>query len=361
MKRNTLSVRDYIIETLFWAIIAFVWYQNLFFTNIDGKTVGGSNMILVMMIVVAIAVNILLTISWNRTTGSAIASVLIPYGIYAYITYGQYISKAYRIILWVAIGACALAFIYIFAVKLHAKSKRKRVFRKARMAYSTFRFVGAAASVSLIICLFCNVYVGGALISPNEKPTSSYGEEYTIAANMDTVLLLQEEEWIKLSLEERMDVLQCICNIEGRYLGLNRGIHIYASKLDESLLGYYNDSASSIQISIDLVESGEPYETLDTVCHEMYHAGQARYVEIFESLDDDAQRSYFLYDASIYADEFHNYKNARMSDDVSDYLEYYGQWCEQDAREYAYKAVLDYYSRINEYLEQNGSISDEYR
>ncbi|WP_146204747.1 hypothetical protein [Butyrivibrio fibrisolvens] len=119
------------------------------------------------------------------------------------------------------------------------------------------------------------------------------------------------------------------------------------------------DSASSIQISIDLVESGDPYETLDCVCHEMYHAGQARYVEIFESLDEDAQRSYFLHDASVYADEFNNYKNAIMADDESDYLEYYGQWCEQDAREYAYKSVLDYYSRINEYLEQSGGSSDK--
>ena len=156
-----------------------------------------------------------------------------------------------------------------------------------------------------------------------------------------------------------MDVLQCICNIEGNYLGLDRGVHIYASKLDDNLLGYYNDSASSIQISIDLVESGDPYETLDCVCHEMFHAGQARYVEIYEGLDDEAKRSYFLYNASVYAEEFRDYKNARMSDDVSDYLEYYGQWCEQDAREYAYKAVLDYYERIDEYLEQHGNSLDE--
>ena len=56
----------------------------------------------------------------------------------------------------------------------------------------------------------------------------------------------------------------------------------------------------------------------------MFHAGQARYVEIYEGLDDEAKRSYFLYNASVYAEEFHDYKNARMSDDVSDYLEYYG-------------------------------------
>lgn len=49
-----------------------------------------------------------------------------------------------------------------------------------------------------------------------------------------------------------------------------------------------------------------------------------------------------------------------MADDVSDYLEYYGQWCEQDAGEYANKAVLDYYCRIFEYLEQNSDSSDTF-
>ncbi len=359
MNRNMLSVRDYIIETLLWAIAAFVWYQNLFFTNIEGKTVRRSNVILVGIIAVIIAVNIILTVSWNRTSCSVVASVLIPYGVYAYITYAKYTPGVCRIILWAAVGICALALLCIFAVRLHTGSRRKRVIRKARMACSALRFTGAAASTTLIICLFCNGYVDAALFSPDEKPSSSYGEEYTVAANMDTVLLLQEEEWLDLSLEKRMDVLQCICNIEGNYLGLNREVHIDASKLEENLLGFYKDSDSSIQISTDLVESGNPYETLNAVCHEMYHAGQARYIEIFESLDEDAQRSYFLYDASVYANEFRNYKRARTADDVSDYLEYYWQRCEQDARGYAQKAVTDYYNRILEYLEQNGNTSDK--
>lgn len=360
MKRHTFgSCKDYVIETLFWTIIAFIWYENLFFTNIDGKTIGESNVVLIVIIVLATAVNTLITISWNRTTASAITALLIPYGIYTYITYVDYMPIAYKFIAGVAIGLCVFATIYILSVKLHAKNKRQRALKKTRMAYSTFRFVGAAASISLIICLFCNVYLGGALLSPSEKPATTYGEEYTIASNMDTVLLLQENQWQELSLEERMDVLQIICNIEGNYLGLNHGIHIYASKLDEDVLGYYNDSASSIQISVDLLESGDPYSTLECVCHEMCHAGQARYVEIFEGLDDEAKKSYFLYDASIYAEEFHDYKNASTTDDASDYIEYYGQRCEQTARNYARAAVSEYYKKISEYLEQDGNISTE--
>ncbi len=359
MKRNTLCRRDYVLETVFWGIIAFIWYQNLFFINIPGKTVPESNLILIAMVTVSVTANFVFTIRWSRNTVSAITATLLPYGTYAYITYAKYMAKTYRIVLWAAVGICVLAALYIAVVNINARTKRRLVFRKVRMTYSAVRFVGAAASVTLIICLFYRSYIGGALITPGEEAASAYGEQYTIAANIDTVLLLQKEEWEKLNLDERMVVLQCICNIEGNYLGLDCGVHIYASKLDDNLLGYYNDSASSIQISIDLVESGDPHETLDCVCHEMFHAGQARYVEIYEGLDDEAKRSYFLYNASVYAEEFRDYKNTRMSDDVSDYLEYYGQWCEQDAREYAYNAVLDYYERIDEYLKEHGNSMDE--
>ena len=166
-------------------------------------------------------------------------------------------AKTYRIVLWAAIGICVLTALYIAAVRVNVKNKCRLVYRKVRMTYSAVRFVGAAASIALIICLFCRSYVGGSLVAADEKAASSYGEQYTIVANIDKVLLLQEEEWEKLNLDERMDVLQCICNIEGNYLGLDRGVHIYASKLDDNLLGYYNDSASSIQI-LSLIHISEP-------------------------------------------------------------------------------------------------------
>ena len=61
MKRNTLSKGIYILETVYWAIIAFVWYKNLFFTNIDGKTTLESNMILAGIVLIGIGFNAFLT------------------------------------------------------------------------------------------------------------------------------------------------------------------------------------------------------------------------------------------------------------------------------------------------------------
>ena len=359
MRKNTLSKRNYVLETVFWAVIAFIWYNNLFFTNISGRTVLESNVILIAMIAFAVLANSVFTLRWRRNTASAVTSVLTPFGVYSYITYEKYMPKAYKVIVLVGIAVCAIAAFWIVLSRIQTKTKKRRIVTKAKMTYLTVRFVGAAVSVSFITCLFCRTYVGGALLSAGESATSTYGDEYTIAENMDTVLLLQEDEWKKLSLEERLDVLQCICNIEGNYLGLNRKIHIYASKLDEQVMGDYNDSASSIQISVELLESGDPYETLDTVCHEMFHAAQHRYVEIYKGLDDSSKNSYFLYNASVYAEEFQNYKSGRKSSDVSEFLDYYGQWCEHDARSYAQDAVVDYYKRIAEYLGQSEEAGNE--
>lgn len=356
MKQNTLNKREYVLETLFWAIIAYIWYNNLLFINIDGKTVLESNVLLIVMIGSAIFINCLSTMRWRRNTSSAITTIIIPFGLYAYITYGKYMPRIYKFIVLVAIGIGVLATVCIIAVRVQVRTKKRRIFIKARMLYLILRLVGAVASISFIICLFCRIFIGGALLSSSESATETYGDEFTIAENIDTVLLLQEDEWKRLSLDERMDVLQCICNIEGNYLGLSKGIHIYASELDEYILGYYNNSASTIQISIDLLEVGDPYETLDTVCHEMFHAAQHRYVEIYEGLDDSSKNSYFLYNASVYVDEFKNYKSGRKTDDI---YEYYGQMCERDARSYAAMSVADYYQKISEYLDQNKQLITE--
>lgn len=119
MKRNTLCRRDYVLETVFWGIIAFIWYQNLFFINIPGKTVPESNLILIAMVGVSITVNLVFTIRWSRNTVSAITATLLPYGAYAYITYAKYMAKTYRIVLWAAIGICVLTALYIAAVRVN--------------------------------------------------------------------------------------------------------------------------------------------------------------------------------------------------------------------------------------------------
>ena len=68
---------------------------------------------------------------------------------------------------------------------------------------------------------------------------------------MDTILLLQEDEWEKLSAQERLDVLQAVANIEQRYLGLPNELNVGVANLDADILGYYTDKTHEIIVSAD--------------------------------------------------------------------------------------------------------------
>ena len=106
MKRNTLCKRDYVLEILFWGIISFIWYQNLFFINIPGKTVPESNLILIVMVVVSVTANLVFTIRWSRNTVSAITATpciaISNYnqkvaGVYEWIKYLPYVRYAEKL------------------------------------------------------------------------------------------------------------------------------------------------------------------------------------------------------------------------------------------------------------------------
>lgn len=354
MKKNTLSGKEYLWNYLLWGVISYIWYQNLFFTNIEGMTVFQSNLILIGSMVIGFIINTVLSVQWSRNTFSIITSMLIPFGIYTFITYNPYLSNLYKPLLIIAGIALVSGIVAAVFTKVNSTNRRRiRMIRNCRSVIAA-RTVGAITSAVIIGCIFGRVYIGGALISSQECSTSTYGDEYTIANNIDTVLLLKPENWDKVTnAQERLDILQCVVNIEGNHLGLNKEVHIYSKILGEGVLGYYSERESAVYISVEHLMKDSIYDVLDTVGHEMYHAAEHRYVEIYNNLSPEDQDSYFFYDASIYVEEFSNYVSSK-----DDFITYYGQKCEKDARSYGKSAVGDYYSRISELTGDNSF--DEY-
>lgn len=133
--------------------------------------------------------------------------------------------------------------------------------------------------------------------------------EQTIANNMDTILLLQEDEWEKLSAQERLDVLQAVANIEQRYLGLPNELNVGVANLDADILGYYTDKTHEIIVSADSLLYDSPWEVLDTICHEAYHSYQYRLVEALNGADENSKNLRIFRKAYTYADEFTSYKD----------------------------------------------------
>lgn len=196
--------------------------------------------------------------------------------------------------------------------------------------------------------LFSKMRVGYSL---EDSIETAYGDDLTIENNMDTLVFLDEEEWAKLDLSQRLDVLRCVSRIEGNKLGLFNEVEIEAAELPENIAGTYNHSKSLIRISVDFLMEDDAHENLDTLCHEMFHAAEYCFVEIYESLDPMMRRSYFMTPAHVYKSEFCAYRSRKNGDE---YVSYYRQKVEADARLYARESVRTYYIEINEYLNTHG-------
>ena len=93
------------------------------------------------------------------------------------------------------------------------------------------------------------------------------------------------------------------------------------------------------------MENDSVEEVLNSCCHEAYHGYQHRLVDAYNESSEENQRLRIYRNVVYYIEEFGDY-----ADGYEDFCSYYSQRCEMDARAYAEDAVVDYYSRIDEYL-----------
>ncbi len=348
MKQNTLSIKDYIFELSLWTLVAYVWYNTLLFVNLKGKTVLESHGILIAIILIIYVTNMFVTFKWEKNYFSILTSLVIPFGIYTFIAYNWWMTFCYKIIICIALGIGCLFVGMIVVSKVGGRTKKKRIRTKLRLTYLGVRVISAVISVCLMVCLGVRLLVGGKALGHSEQMSTHCEEECTIANNIETVLLLRDEEWIKLSLENRLEVLKCICDIERHYLGITEEIPVYASILEEHVLGCFSVSSNAIYISENVLKEDDASHALAVLTHEAFHAAEWEYVQIYRRLDDNAKNNYFFYSASLYSDEFSNYIKSKES-----YTDYFEQTLERDARSYSKRAVAEYYQRINDYICEN--------
>lgn len=225
---------------------------------------------------------------------------------------------------------------------------RKKAIILRRLKYGlTGSCVIAAACLSFVI-IYAGIHLasGQSLIEANKvtEPTTREDKEWTINNNIDTVCLLDENEWSKLNEQEKLDMLGVIANIETRYLGINHELHVKSAVLEGDTLASYSDMDYEILIDIEHLRSSAASAVLNSLCHECYHSYQHQLVELYNSIDDEYKNMLVFQYVDIYAEEFNNYND---SSEFSE--EYYNQTIEKMARRYSAKAVIDYYSRIEEY------------
>lgn len=351
MKQNTLSFKEYILNTLFWNLIAYIWYKNIFFTPIKGCSNATSHLILGGIILLLFVINLGISGGWGKNEKSIIATTVLSYGVYAFITYSRYLGSLF---IWISIVALILSItfiLFIFCQKIKDKSKKRRIVRaRFRRGYVGVRNIAACAGAIMIASVFIRTNFVGGLVAPTVKAEPVFGDEYSLSENIDEVLKLQPEIWDTLSVEEKLNVCAVVVDMECRYLGLNEHLSIYASKLDEGTLGYYSDSSKTIQIDVDHLSNDSSMSVTNTICHEVFHSAQHEYKNIWDNLDPSEKGLYFFMDVAEFADEFDNY-----IDGNENYYGYKNQAIEESARRYGLTSSQQIFERIDEYLEKNGN------
>ncbi|MBO6241545.1 MAG: hypothetical protein J6O61_12030 [Butyrivibrio sp.] len=345
MRNNTLTNAEYAFETIMWAVIAYLWYRYSLYAAIPGLRTTRSLGIFMTIIIAGTVMGYLLTVHWSRNAFSVAATAILPYGLYSFLAYRDSFKLFYLVVMILAAVLIVIYLIYVMRTRINRLFPSHVLELKMKKSLNYIRAVLGFASILLIIPIAINAAMG------KKSKAFNYGEQYTIAKNIDTVLLLQDDNWKELSLPQRMDVLQCICHIEGNYLGLTKEIKIEIADLEENVSACYNNPDDMVYISKKEVESDCSSDALESVCHEMFHAAQFRYVEIYNTLSEQDKELYFFVDAADYNDEFMHYDDGSGKGGI---MAYYGQSCEKDARDYAEVAVRDYFRRIAEYVEKDG-------
>ena len=342
--------KEYLSECLFYLIISMIWYRNLLFRCLPEMTYTESKITLWIMTILSVLICTLLLNRYKWTSWTIAKALIVPFGVYTILTYTKIVGWWMPTVL---LFACALAVALSVFVMTRKIKNRKNIYGiiKHRVRHCCIKSQGILA-VAFMVIMFVIGFRGifGDNILNASTPATSYSQSsaQTIRNNIDTILLLQEDEWNTLSVQEKLNTLQTVANIEAHYLGLPNELHVGADNLGEGTLACYNDNTYTISIDIEHLENDSVYDVLDSCCHEAYHSYQYRLVDAY-NLSEDSLRDLRIYNsAGQYAQEFRNYDNGAL-----DFTSYFFQYCEMDAREYAESAVLDYYSRIDEYINSN--------
>lgn len=352
MNRNTYGCCEYIGETLFYTFIGFICYKNILFRCINGMSYAQSRIILITLIITLELFGVLINLGRSRNVRSLFANIAFPFGIYATITY----ISLNKLLFSVVLISPGMLSIICAGITLCRKIKNKKkvkyiIVNRIRNTISCTQFFFALGLTCAMIFIGTKVLFGFSMIQSTVVATSSKElEEQTIENNIDSILLLQENLWEKLSAQKRLDVLQTVVNTERRYLGIPHELNVGVANLGEHTLGHYIEGTHEIIINLDHLMNDDASKVLESVCHEVRHGYQYCLVSVFENSPEDAKNLRLLKDAKSYAKEFSNYKEG-----TRDYYDYYNQKCEIDARAYAEEAVADYYQRIDEYLTDKGN------
>ena len=247
----------------FWAVLSMLWYKITLFRCWTNMSYEESQKILWGILIVMVILGAFI-IGYGNNEWTTFKTLAIAYGSYTILTYGEVIRGRVNVILGISIIIASVLAVMIVFRKIRPGWNKRRIIRKRfrKCIYVYCSSIGIGMEI-LLFTMICSLVFGNSLFQPSIKSTNADTlEEQTIANNMETLLFLQEEEWKKLNIEEKLDIMQTVANIEASYLGLPNELNVAVGNFEETKLGVYQDEIHTIYINLSHLE----YDSAQSIC-----------------------------------------------------------------------------------------------
>lgn len=341
-----VSLGYFAFQHIYWSGLLYLFFMMHLFGRLrlpgmmEPLSTAISQRILLAIVIVCVAVGFFSALKHNRSQWRLAINVLTPYGLYLVLKDAYWTPAYLRAAALIMIGVTLLYAAALFSTPIRQKRNRVLVLKKRSFQLFSVAWVLLRAMLSLLAAVFmiCGMF-GFSLTAPATARIQADEAEVSgdIEQWREQLQGLEEEQWAGLTLQERIELMQLIADIETDYLGLPDALQVYSLNMPSSTLGLYSHESRSVCISRDHLLNALPEECLDTVLHEVYHSYQHHLCVLYEETNDAYRSMLFLRKAGGYMDEFENYESGE-----DDFIDYYIQTCEFDARDYAWVRGSEY-------------------
>lgn len=240
------------------------------------------------------------------------------------------------------IAVLALSFALWILPKVIQALRAKRKPRKIKCWKDALRRCYAPFLICLCIAYASIHYLGVPMYTYTAVRADS-GDGQAESAMESARGKLQSEAWAACGEQEKLDVLQVICDYEcARHLGCPSPRVVAGYPDSETTYGSYNRESDTITINVEHLKEDAAADVLDTLLHEARHAYQHAAVEALaeaeESLSEETLALACFQTVYAYRDNFDNYVSG-----LENYLSYRAQAVESDSRAWAQERITEEY------------------
>ena len=354
--RSVETFKSYLTEHLWFGVVMGINVYELLPIIVPIAYLDRSIPRLILCMVGTGCVGILFTYRYNRSFWGVLMDTNLGLGMYVVLTVGKY-SPAF--IIWTLAATCAFTMLSLIRIWCRGIRRNMAILATVLVVVLplSLRFFKTEALSEAYINQLQAMNDG---TSEEIAVHQTYGDEYRMAENIDTISLIRNDDTFQsLNCEQKQEVIEAIIYCEARYLGLCK-INVKFEDLDENTLGVYNHEEKNIYINKKLLqENGVPGVTAEKILqiclHECRHSYQNLLVEMYKEATPE-QRALILFrdqEVDEWVRNFNDYRDS--ADDLEDYLLYYIQPIERDARRYADEQVEIYYAEIDSLLAEQNS------